>query len=35
MFEHVDGLERRGYAEKDIDKILGGNLIRVVERVLG
>jgi membrane dipeptidase len=30
----TEALERRGYSEKDIDKILGGNLSRLVERVM-
>jgi membrane dipeptidase len=27
-------LERRGYSEGDIEKILGGNLLRLAERVM-
>jgi membrane dipeptidase len=30
----VEGLLRRGYSERDIRKILGGNMLRVMERVL-
>jgi membrane dipeptidase len=29
----TEGLLRRGYAEKDVEKILGGNLLRVMEQV--
>jgi membrane dipeptidase len=29
----TDALLKKGYAEKDIEKILGGNLLRVMERV--
>lgn len=29
----TEGLLKRGYSEKDIEKILGGNLLRVMERV--
>jgi membrane dipeptidase len=28
-------LQRRGYSEGDIDKILGGNMLRVMEEVIG
>jgi membrane dipeptidase len=29
----TDELLRRGYTESDIDKILGGNMLRVMEEV--
>lgn len=31
----IAGLQKRRYAERDIDKILGGNLMRVLEQVIG
>jgi membrane dipeptidase len=29
----TDALLKRGYAERDVEKILGGNLLRVMEQV--
>jgi len=29
----TEALLRKGYADKDIEKILGGNLLRVMEQV--
>jgi membrane dipeptidase len=29
----TEALLRRGYSERDIEKILGGNLLRVLEQV--
>lgn len=31
----IAGLIARGYKETDVDKILGGNLLRLVEQVIG
>ena len=31
----IDGLAARGYSEADVDKIMGGNLLRVYEDVWG
>jgi len=31
----IDGLHRHGYSEDDVDKIMGGNLLRVYEEVWG
>lgn len=31
----IDGLARRGYKGREIDKIMGGNLLRLVEEVIG
>ncbi len=31
----IDGLVNRGYSEDDVDKIMGGNLLRVYEEVWG
>jgi len=30
-----DGLRKRGYKEPDVDKIIGGNLYRLYEDVIG
>jgi len=29
----TDGLLKKGYSEQDIEKILGGNMLRVMEQV--